>query len=63
MELPDLNTTLVEVYRELEKVTHAAKDMAVSSKQADKQAKTATELWKASKNRMTELQQRLHVKG
>ena len=41
IELPNLNTALVKVYRKLEKATHAAKDMVVSGKQA----KTATELW------------------
>ena len=58
-ELPDLNTALVEVYRELTTATHAAKDMVVSSKEARKQAKTATELWQASEHRLAALEARL----
>ena len=45
IKLPNLNTALVEVYCELDKETRVAKDMAVSSKHARKQDKTATELW------------------
>ena len=56
IELPDLNTALIEVYRELEKAIRVAKDMAVSSKQVCKQAKTATDLWQASEHCMSELE-------
>ena len=38
LELPELNTTLVKVYHELARVTHVAKDMVVTSKEACKQA-------------------------
>ena len=44
MELPDLNTTLVEAYHDLDRTTHAAKKMARWSKKAQKQAQSATEL-------------------
>ena len=63
IKLPKLNTALVEVYQELGKATHAVKDMAVSSKLAHKQAKMATELWQASENHLTELEQRLRITG
>ena len=44
IELPELNTTLVEVYRELERPTHVAKDMAAQNKLVSKEAKTTTDL-------------------
>ena len=37
IELPDLNTALVEVYQELDRATRAAKDMATRNKEASKQ--------------------------
>ena len=52
IELPDLNTALVEVYRELAKTTRATKE-------ARKQAKTATELWQASEHCLAALEARL----
>ena len=45
MELPDLNTALVKAYQDLDRTTRAAKQMARSSKTAQKQAEWATELW------------------
>ena len=62
IELPELNTALVEVYRKSEKATHAAKDMAARNKLASKQAMTATNLWQASKLQHSELEQQLHTK-
>ena len=44
IELPELNTMLVETYRELDRATHAAKDRAANLKVARQQAKIATEL-------------------
>ena len=45
MELPDLNTALIEAYRNLDHTTRAAKEMARRIKTAQKQAEWATELW------------------
>ena len=59
IELPELNTRLVEVYHELARATRAAKDMVVSNKEAWKQAKTATELWQASEHCLAALEARL----
>ena len=56
IELPDLNTTLVEAYRELARTTRVAKDMAVNIKEARKQAKTATKLWQALELHLTTLE-------
>ena len=47
IELPELNTALVETYRELERTMCAAKDMAANCKLAWQQAKIATDMWKA----------------
>ena len=60
MELPNLNTALVEAYRDLDRTSRAAKQMARCSKTARKQAERATELWKASKQRIAVLEQQLH---
>ena len=38
IELPELNTALIDVYQELARMAHAAKDMPLSSKHARKQA-------------------------
>ena len=48
IELPNLNTALVEAYRDLDRTTHAAKQMARCSKTARKQVQRATELWQVS---------------
>ena len=45
IELRNLNMALVEAYRDLDRTTHAAKQMARCSKTAQKQAERATELW------------------
>ena len=47
MELPDLNTTLVEAYQDLDRVTRATKQMARCRKTAQKQAEWTTDLWQA----------------
>ena len=59
MELPDLNTALVEAYRDLDRTTRAAKQMTRCSKTAQKQAERATEMWQASEQRITVLEQQL----
>ena len=63
IELPELNTTLVEAFWDLDKMTRTANDMAQCSKEAHRQVKAATELWQASKNRTTELKRRLQEIG
>ena len=45
MELLDLSTAMVEAYRDLDRTTHADKQMARCSKKAQKQGERATELW------------------
>ena len=57
MELPYLNKALVEAYRDLDRTTRAAKQMARCSKTAQKQAKLATKLWQASKQKLALLEQ------
>ena len=48
MEVAELNTALIEAYRDLDRTTWAAKDMARRIKTAQQQAKIATELWHAA---------------
>ena len=48
MEVPELNMTLIEAYRDLDRTTQAAKGMAQRIKTAQQQAKIATELWHAA---------------
>ena len=56
IELPPLNTALVEVHRELAKVSIGAKDMAIENKNVWKTVKqTQAELHKANE-RITELE-------
>ena len=45
MEVPELNTALIQAYRDLDRTTRAAKDMAQKIKTTQQQAKIATELW------------------
>ena len=52
MEIPELNTALVEAYRELDRTTRAAKDLARRIKRAQQQAKVATELWQAAEQKL-----------
>ena len=59
MEIPELNTALVEAYGDLDRTTRAAKQMAICSKMAQKQAQRATELWQVSEQRITVLKQQL----
>ena len=47
MEVPELNTALIEAYRNLDRTMRAAKDMAWKIKIAQQQVKVATELWYA----------------
>ena len=42
MEVPELTTALIEAYRDLDRTTRAAKDMAQKIKIAQQQAKVAT---------------------
>ena len=63
IELPELNAALVETYHEPGKATRATKDMATNCKLARQQAKTATNLWKASQTQKTELEQQLQGMG
>ena len=52
MEVPELNTALIEAYRDLDRTTRAAKDMARKIKIAQQQAKVATELWHAAERKL-----------
>ena len=52
MELLDLNTYLIEAYRNLDHTTRAAKEMARCIKTAQKQAKWANKLWQASEQKL-----------
>ena len=51
MEVPELNTSLIEAYRDLDRTTRAAKDLACRIKTAQQQAKVATELWQTGDSR------------
>ena len=59
MEIPDLNTALVEAYRDLDRTTRTTKQMARCNKMAQKQPQHATELWKVSEQRIVVLEQQL----
>ena len=59
IELPELNTALVDTYKELDYATRAAKDMAANIKIARQQAKRATDLWHNSELQRAELEQQL----
>ena len=59
MEIPDLNTALVEAYRDLDRMIRAAKQIARCSKTAHKQAQRAIELWQVSEQRIEGLEQQL----
>ena len=52
MEVPELNTALIEAYRDLDRTTRAAKDMARRIKTAQQQAKNATQLWHAAERKL-----------
>ena len=56
MEITDLNTALIEAYRNLDRTTRAAKEMARSSKTAQKQAERATKLWQPSEQKLAVLE-------
>ena len=57
MEVPELNTALIEAYRDLDRTTRAAKDMARKIKIAQQQAKVATELWHAAERKLAAWEQ------
>ena len=57
MEVPELNTALIEAYRDLDRTTRAAKDLARRIKTAQQQAKVATELWRAAELKLAALEQ------
>ena len=57
MPVPELNTALVEAYRDLDHTTRAAKDMARKLKAAQQQAKSATALWQAAERKLTTWEQ------
>ena len=57
MELPELNTALVEAYKDLNRTTRTAKQMPRCSKTARKQAQRTVELWQVSKHRIAMLEQ------
>ena len=44
MEVPELNTALIEAYRDLDGTTRAAKDLARRIKMTQQRAKWATKL-------------------
>ena len=57
MPVPELNTALVEAYRDLDHTTRAAKDMARKIKAAQQQAKSATALWQAAERKLAAWEQ------
>ena len=59
IEFPELNTALIETYRELDRALDAAKDMAANIKIARHQAKAATDLWQAMEAQRVKLEQQL----
>ena len=59
MEIPDLNTALVEAYRDLNRTSHVAKQMAQCSKTVQKQAQRATMLWQVFEQIIAVLEQQL----
>ena len=59
MEVLELNTTLIEAYRDLDHATRAAKDLARRIKTTQQQAKMATELWRAAELKLASLEQHL----
>ena len=52
MEVPELNTALIEAYRDLDRSMRAPKHMARKIKTTQQQAKIATELWHAAERKM-----------
>ena len=59
MEVPELNTAFIEAYRDLDRTTQAAKDLARKIKTVQQQAKSATELWRAAELKVTALEQNM----
>ena len=57
MEVPELNTALVEAYRDLDRTTRATKDLARKIKTTQQHAKVATELWRAVELKLAALEQ------
>ena len=48
MEVPELNTALIEASRDLDHTTRATKDLARRIKTTHQEAKVATELWRTA---------------
>ena len=59
MEVLELNTALIEAYRDLDGTTRAAKDLAPRIKTTQQRAKSTTELWQAAELRLASLEQQL----
>ena len=57
MEVPELNTALIDAYRDLDHTTRAAKDLARRIKMTQQHAKRATELWQAAELKLASLEQ------
>mgnify|MGYP000645035328 CR=1 FL=1 len=62
MEVPELNTALIEVYHDLDHTTRAGKELARRIKTTQQQAKVATELWRAVELKLATLEQNLPQK-
>ena len=58
-EVPELNTSLIEAYQDLDRTTRAAKDLASRIKTAQQQAKVATELWRATELKLVAFEQNM----
>ena len=61
IELPPLNTALVEVHRELATVRHDAKDMVTKNKRLKKKDKYAQGQLAETQQRISELEEQLHA--
>ena len=61
VELLELNTMLIETYRELDRATRAAKDIAANLKVALQQTRIATELWQTTDTQRAKLERKLNM--
>ena len=61
IELPSLNTALVEVHRELATVRHGAKDMVTKNKRLKRKEKYAQDQLAEAQQRITELEEKLRA--
>ena len=57
MEVPELNTALIEAYHDLDCTTRATKDLARHIKTTQQQAKWATKLWQNVELKLASLEQ------